>query len=77
MSSVDQLDELIVRLQRAAEQLRSGELSPDAAAGLAEDCAALATRAASELEQLTQSEVAAPAPGQDTLLPAPGQDTLL
>jgi len=75
MSSVEQLDELIARLERAAEQLRSGELSPDAAAGMVEDCAALATQAASALEQLTQGEL--PAPGQDTLLPEPAQDTLL
>jgi len=34
MSSVDRLDEMIARLGRAAEQLRSGELSPDAAATL-------------------------------------------
>ena len=33
------LDELIARLERAAEQLRSGELSPDAAATMVEDCA--------------------------------------
>lgn len=77
MSSTDQLDELIGRLERAAEQLRSGELSSDAAAGMVEDCAALATRAASELEQLTQRELSEPPPGQDTLLPSPGQDTLL
>jgi len=77
MSSVEQLDELIARLERAAEQLRSGELSADAAAGMVEDCAALATQAASELEHLTQSELSAPAPGQDTLLPEAAQDTLL
>ena len=52
MNSVERLDEMITRLERAAEQLRSGELSPDAAAGMVEDCAALATQAASELEQL-------------------------
>ena len=75
MSSVEQLDELIARLGRAAEQLRSGELSPDAAATMVEDCAAVATQAAAELEQLTRTEVAAgtlfeggAAPGQDTLL---------
>jgi hypothetical protein len=68
MSSVEQLDELIARLGRAAEQLRSGELSPDAAATMVEDCAAVATQAAAELEALTRAEVAAPAPGQDTLL---------
>ena len=52
MSSAEQLDDLIARLERAAEQLRSGELSPDAAATLVEDCASLATQAAAELEQL-------------------------
>jgi exonuclease VII small subunit len=77
MSSVDQLDELITRLERAAEQLRSGELSSDAAAGMVEDCAALATQAAGELEKLTQDELSAPPPGQDTLLPSPGQEPLL
>jgi hypothetical protein len=68
MNSVERLDDLIARLERAAEQLRSGELSPDAAAGMVEDCAALATQAASELEQLTRAEAAPPAPGQDPLL---------
>jgi exonuclease VII small subunit len=68
MSSSQQLDDVIARLERAAEQLRSGELSADAAATLVEDCAALATQAAAELEQLTRDEGPAPAPGQDTLL---------
>jgi hypothetical protein len=68
MSSAERLDDLIMRLGRAAEQLRSGELSADAAATLVEDCAALATQAAAELEQLTRTEVTAPAPGQDRLL---------
>jgi exonuclease VII small subunit len=68
MSSVERLDELIARLERAAEQLRSGELSPDAAATMVEDCASLATQAAAELERLTRDEATAPAPGQDSLL---------
>ena len=68
MTSVEQLDDVIARLERAAEQLRSGELSPDAAATMVEDCATLATQAAAELEQLTRAEASAPAPGQDTLL---------
>jgi exonuclease VII small subunit len=67
-ASTEHLDDLIARLERAAEQLRSGELSQDAAATMVEDCATLATQAATELEQLTQAEVAAPPPGQDTLL---------
>ena len=68
MSSIERLDESISRLERAAEQLRAGELSQDAAASIVEDCAARATQAAAELEQLTRAEVSAPAPGQDTLL---------
>jgi exonuclease VII small subunit len=68
MTSVEHLDDEIARLERAAEQLRSGELSPDAAATMVEDCAALATQAAVELEQLAREESSAPAPGQDTLL---------
>jgi hypothetical protein len=68
MSSAENLDDLIARLERAAEQLRSGELSPDAAATMVEDCAMLATQAASELEQLTRAEASAPPPGQDSLL---------
>ncbi|MCW3030383.1 MAG: hypothetical protein JWM66_516 [Solirubrobacterales bacterium] len=67
-TSNERLDDAITRLERAAEQLRSGELSPDAAATIVEDCATLATQAASELEQLTRAEASAPPPGQDSLL---------
>jgi hypothetical protein len=68
MSGVENLDNLITQLERAAEQLRSGELSPDAAATMVEDCAALATQAAAELEQLARAEASPVAPGQDSLL---------
>ena len=68
MSGVEHLEDLITQLERAAEQLRSGELSPDAAATMVEDCAALATRAAAELEQLARAEASPVAPGQDSLL---------
>jgi hypothetical protein len=68
MNTVDRLDELIGRLERAAEQLRSGELSTDAAAGMVEDCAALATQAVAELEELTRAGESAPPPGQEPLL---------
>jgi len=68
MSSAQNLDDVIERLERAAEQLRSGELSSDAAATMVENCAALATQAAAELERLARGENSAPAPGQDTLL---------
>lgn len=62
------IDELIERLERAGEQLRSGELSADAAATLVEDCAALATQASAEIERLVRSEVAPQVPGQESLL---------
>ena len=64
----DSLDDLITRLERAAEQLRSGEISADAAATLVEDCAALATEASAELDRRARAEVAELAPGQDSLL---------
>lgn len=64
----ERLDDLIDRLERAAEQLRSGELSPDAAATLVEDCAGLAGEAAAELERRARAEANAVAPGQDSLL---------
>jgi hypothetical protein len=66
--SADALDDLIVRLESAAEQLRSGDLSTDAAATLVEECAVLANRAGAELERRARPEPYAPAPGQDSLL---------
>ena len=74
MNDAERLDELISRLERAAEQLRSGELSADAAATIVEDCAALATQAAAELERLARAEAQIwrtrerRNPGQDSLL---------
>jgi hypothetical protein len=65
--TTEDLDELIERMQRAAEQLRSGELSQDAAAGLVEDCAATAGQASAELERRSRAVVSVP-PGQDSLL---------
>jgi hypothetical protein len=62
------LDELVSRLDRAAEQLRSGDLSPDAAATLVEDCSALASQASAELERLARAAAHEPLPGQDSLL---------
>ena len=63
-----ELDDLITRLERAAEQLRSGELSPDAAAGLVEDCAGLASQASVELERRAREAGREVLPGQDSLL---------
>ena len=62
------LDDLVARLERAAEQLRSGDLSADAAATVVEDCAALASQASAELERRAREAARDPLPGQDTLL---------
>ena len=62
------LDELVGPLERAAEQLRSGALSADAAATVVEDCAALASQASAELERRAREAQRDPLPGQDTLL---------
>jgi hypothetical protein len=72
---LQRIDELISQLGRAAEQLRSGELSADAAATVVEDCAALATEASSELEQLARASQASV--GDWPAQPPPGQDSLL
>jgi hypothetical protein len=63
----DALDGLIDRLERAAEQLRSGELSADAAASLVEDCAILATRTGAELDRRARAALEEPPVGQDSL----------
>jgi hypothetical protein len=69
MSDADAtLDDLVERLDRAAEQLRSGDLSADAAATVVEDCAALASQASAELERRAREADREPLPGQDTLL---------
>jgi hypothetical protein len=60
------LDALIGRLERAGEQLRTGELSADAAATLVEECAALAGEASAELER--RARVEEPSGAQGSLL---------
>jgi hypothetical protein len=63
--STDKLDDLTERLEDAAARLRGGELSPEAAATLVEECARLAAEAGTELDRLGREQ---PAPGQDSLL---------
>ncbi len=62
------LDPLVERLERAAEQLRSGDLSADAAATVVEDCAAIASQASAELERRARAAASDPLPGQDSRL---------
>ncbi|MFA9271350.1 MAG: hypothetical protein ACEQSX_11430, partial [Baekduiaceae bacterium] len=56
------LDPLVERLERAAEQLRSGDLSADAAATVVEDCAAVASQASAELERRARAAASEPLP---------------
>lgn len=67
-ATLQRIEDLVSQLERAAEQLRSGELSSDAAATVVEDCAALATEASGELERLARAQPAQQIPGQDSLL---------
>ncbi|HUB75985.1 MAG TPA: hypothetical protein VL977_02965 [Solirubrobacteraceae bacterium] len=65
---MNELDELIDRLERAAAQLRSGELSPDAAATLVEECAALAGEASVQLERRARTGAEESPSAQGSLL---------
>lgn len=61
------LDDLIERLERVAAELRGGELAPDRAASLVDECARLAAEASAELDRRVR---AADAPAGAT---TPGQ----
>jgi hypothetical protein len=45
------LEALVQRLELAAAELRSGELAPERAAALVDDCARLAAEAGAELDR--------------------------
>lgn len=62
-----ELHELVVELEDTAAQLRSGELSPEDAAGAVERCAALAARVGAQLDELAREPDEA-LPGQEELL---------
>jgi exonuclease VII small subunit len=50
----DRLSELVDRLEAAAASLRSGELAPDRAAALVDECARTAAEAGAELDRLVR-----------------------
>jgi hypothetical protein len=62
----EQLDRLTERLERAAAELRSGDLDPERAAKLVDECARLATQAGAELDREVR---AADAPAGQLALP--------
>jgi hypothetical protein len=47
----DALDRIVDRLERAAAELRSGDLAPDRAAALVDECARVAAEAGAELDR--------------------------
>jgi len=61
------LDALVERLERAAGELRAGELAPERAAALVDDCARLASEASAELDRRVRAAdggAGGTAPGQ-------------
>jgi hypothetical protein len=59
------LDELASRLERAAADLRAGELAPERAAALVDECARLASEASAELDRRVRvGDAGGTAPGQ-------------
>jgi hypothetical protein len=66
----DLLIELRARLEDAAAQLRSGELEPDAALAVVEECARLASDASAQVEERTRAALE-PLPDLPGQLPLP------
>jgi hypothetical protein len=58
----DPLEKVVERLEHAAAALRSGELEPDRAAALVDECARLAAEAGAELDRQVRAAEAGPAP---------------
>jgi len=62
MTGIDPLQHLTEQLEQAAARLRSGELEPQQAARLVEECARLAGDAATELDRRVRAAADTPAP---------------
>jgi hypothetical protein len=61
VTGIDPLQHVTKQLEQAAAQLRGGELEPQQAARLVEDCARLAGDAATELDRRVRAAADAPA----------------
>ena len=64
----DHLDDVCVQLLDAAARLRGGELAPDEAATLVDQCARLAADSAAELERQVRAGAQASSAHQGKLL---------
>ncbi len=63
--SPEGLDQIVERLERAAAELRAGELDPARAAALVDECARLAADAGAQLDaELRAADAGTAAPGQ-------------
>ena len=60
----DPLDELTERLERTAAELRGGDVTPERAAALVEECARLAAEAGAALDREVRAADAAGPAGQ-------------
>ncbi|HZU61539.1 MAG TPA: hypothetical protein VE983_11270 [Solirubrobacteraceae bacterium] len=70
MTPSDALMELRLRLEEASARLRSGELEPEAALALIEECARLATEASAQVEERARAALE-PLPDLPGQLPLP------
>jgi hypothetical protein len=66
----DPLIELSARLEETAQRLREGELEPDVAVALIEDCARLASEASARVDERTRAALE-PLPDLPGQLPLP------
>jgi hypothetical protein len=66
----DPLIELSARLEETAQRLREGELEPDAAVALIEECARLASEASARVDERTRAALE-PLPDLPGQLPLP------
>ena len=56
------LDRIVDRLERAAAELRAGDIDPERAAALVDECARLAAEAGAELDREVRAADAGPGP---------------
>jgi len=66
----DPLIELRARLEEAAAELRSGQLAPEAALAVIEECARLASQASAQVDERTRAALE-PLPDLPGQLPLP------
>ena len=66
----ESLEQLVERLERAAAGLRAGDLAPERAAAVVEECARLAVEAGAELDRQVRAGDRGPGPAGQLALDA-------